>query len=155
MQFNITNTIVIVGALVLCTSAYILYSHRSNYKNSRGDVAMTFNQNIFKLAEQNSFFRKELITGEHSQIVLMSIPVGGEIGMERHKVDQTLVFVSGHGQAIINGEVSDVYAQHLAFVPANTDHNFKNVGSDDLKLFTVYAPPQHKPGTIEKTKKYD
>ena len=113
---------------------------------------MQFNENIFELAQQNTFFRKVLVTGEHSQVVLMSIPVGGEIGMERHEVDQTLVFVDGHGQAIINGEVSDVYAQHLAFVPAGAEHNFKNTANKELKLFTVYAPAQHKPGTVAKTK---
>lgn len=113
---------------------------------------MAFNKNIFELSQQNNFFRKELVTGEHSQIVLMSIPVGGDIGMERHKVDQILVFTQGHGQAIIDGEISDVYAHSLAFVPAGAEHNFKNVGTEELKLFTVYAPAQHKPGTVEKTK---
>jgi mannose-6-phosphate isomerase-like protein (cupin superfamily) len=113
---------------------------------------MVFNKNIFELAQQNRFFRKEIVTAQHSQVVLMSIPVGGEIGMERHKVDQILIFVAGHGQAIINGEVSDVYEHHLAFVPAGTDHNFKNTGTDELKLFTIYAPPQHKPGTVEENK---
>lgn len=113
---------------------------------------MDFNKNIFKMAQENTFFRKELVTGQHSQVVLMSIPVGGEIGMERHTVDQTLVFVDGDGQAILNGAVSDVHVHHLVFVPAGTDHNFKNVGTKELKLFTIYAPPQHKPGTVAKTK---
>ncbi|MCX5922738.1 MAG: cupin domain-containing protein [Candidatus Dependentiae bacterium] len=113
---------------------------------------MTFNKNIFELAQQNTFFRRELVTGKHSQVVLMSVPVDGEIGMERHKVDQTLVFIKGHGQSIINGESSDVYAGHLVFVPAGAEHNFKNVGSDELKLFTVYAPAQHEPGALEEKK---
>ena len=83
----------------------------------------------------------------------MSIPVGEEIGEETHDdVDQTLIFVQGHGQAIINGVVSEVFPNHLVFVPMGTRHNFKNIGSEDLKLFTVYAPAEHKPGTIEKTK---
>lgn len=113
---------------------------------------MTFNKNIFELALHNTNFRQVLVTGVHSQVVVMSIAVGGEIGMEVHKVDQTLVFVAGHGQAIINGQVSDVYAQHLVFVPAGIQHNFKNIGDDELKLFTIYAPAQHKPGAVEKTK---
>jgi mannose-6-phosphate isomerase-like protein (cupin superfamily) len=82
----------------------------------------------------------------------MSIPVGGEIGMERHQVDQTLIFVAGHGQTTINGETSDVPAHNLVFVPAGAEHNFKNIGTEELKLFTVYAPSQHKPGTTEKVK---
>lgn len=131
--------------LAICAGAYLLYI------KSQEHMTMTFNKNIFELALQNTFFRKELVTGKHSQVVIMSIPVGGEIGMERHKVDQTLVFVQGTGQAIINGEVSDVHAHHLVFVPAGTEHNFKNIGSDALKLFTVYAPAQHKPGTTQQT----
>lgn len=115
-------------------------------------MAALFNKNIFELAKQNTFFRKELVTAQHSQVVVMSIPVGGEIGMEVHKVDQTLIFVSGHGQAILNDEVSDVYANHLVLVPAGTKHNFKNIGAEELKLFTIYAPPQHKPGTVEESK---
>jgi mannose-6-phosphate isomerase-like protein (cupin superfamily) len=132
--------------------ASVLYSREKIRKPEAKGSGMIFNKDIFILAEQNTFFRKELVTGKHSQIVLMSIPVGGEIGMERHNVDQTLVFVQGHGQASINGHVSDVYTNHLVFVPAGAEHNFKNVGTQDLKLFTVYAPPAHKPGTVEKHK---
>jgi mannose-6-phosphate isomerase-like protein (cupin superfamily) len=112
----------------------------------------TFNENIFELAKNNTFFRKEIITGPHSQLVLMSIPTGQDIGKEVHKVDQTFVFVQGHGHAIINNMVCDVLPNHLVFVPAGTPHNFKNIGLEELKLFTIYAPAQHKPGTIEKEK---
>ena len=113
-----------------------------------------FNENIFELTLKNNFYRKVIATGPHSQIVLMSIPVGEEIGEEVHKVDQTLIFVQGHGQAIVNNNKSPVQAQSLVFVPAGTKHNFINTGSQDLKLFTLYAPPQHPAGTAEKTKKY-
>lgn len=151
MKFYMTPILVLISTLVVCTGGYMLYAKR-NTQTSKEGVSLIFNKNIFELARQNSFFRKELVTGKHSQVVLMSIPVGGEIGMERHKVDQTLVFVCGHGEAIINGAHSDVYAQHLVFVPAGAEHNFKNIGSEDLKLFTMYAPPEHKPGTLEETK---
>ncbi len=151
MKLYMNSALLLICMLVVCTGVYMLYA-RHNTHNSKEDVMTTFNKNIFKLAQQNTFFRKELVTGKHSQVVLMSIPVGGEIGMERHKVDQTLIFVAGHGQAIINGEISDVDAQSLVFVPAGSEHNFKNIGTEELKLFTVYAPSQHKPGTIEKIK---
>lgn len=111
-----------------------------------------FNKDIFTLSQQNTFFRKELVTGKHSQIVLMCIPVGGDIGMERHHVDQIFVVTQGHGQVIINGERSDVYPNYVTFVPAGSHHNFINKGRKELKLFTIYAPPQHKPGTVEKIK---
>lgn len=113
---------------------------------------MAFNENIFELAKKNTFYRKEIVTGKHSQIVLMSIPIGQDIGQEVHTVDQTLIFVQGHGQAIVNNTVSEVFPNHLVFVPAGTQHNFKNIGTNELKLFTIYAPAQHKPGTLEKIK---
>lgn len=113
---------------------------------------MAFNQNIIELCKKNSFFRKEVVTGPHSQVVLMSILPGQDIGEEVHKVDQTLIFVQGTGQAVLNGKSSDIGANSLVFVPAGTKHNFKNTGSQDLKLYTIYAPAQHKPGTVEKTK---
>jgi mannose-6-phosphate isomerase-like protein (cupin superfamily) len=110
------------------------------------------NDDIVALAKQNEAFRREVITGEHSQVVLMTIPPGGEIGEEVHKVDQTLVFVDGDGSAIVAGETSPVHAGSLAFVPAGTKHNFRNTGSIPLRLYTVYAPPQHAPGTVHQTK---
>ncbi len=113
---------------------------------------MQFQGDIFKLAKENSYFRQVLATSVHSQVVVMSIPPGGEIGEEVHTVDQTLVFVEGSGQAILNDVVSEVAVNHLVMVPAGTKHNFKNTGAGDWKLFTVYAPPEHRDGTIHKTK---
>lgn len=114
---------------------------------------MVFNKDIVALAQQNAYFRQEVVTGLHCQVVLMSLPPGGEIGEETHPdVDQVLVFVSGEGKAIVNGEQSPVAANSLCFVPARTTHNFINTGTSDLKLYTVYAPPEHAPGTVHRTK---
>lgn len=114
---------------------------------------MAFNKDIVALTQKNESFRQEVVTGTHCQVVLMSIPVGGEIGEEvHHDVDQVLVFVGGKGKAIINGEQSPVAANSLCFVPAGATHNFINTGTDDLKLYTVYAPPEHAPGTVHHTK---
>jgi len=114
---------------------------------------MPFNEDIVKRAKANSYFREVLATGPHSQVVVMSIPPGGDIGEEVHDdVDQTLVFVEGEGQAILDGEKSAVTADRLVHVPAGTRHNFVNTGAVDLRLYTIYAPPEHAPGTIHKTK---
>ena len=114
---------------------------------------MAFNEDIVKRAKANSYFREVLATGPHSQVVVMSIPPGGDIGEEVHDdVDQTLVFVQGEGQAILDGEKSAVSVDRLVHVPAGTRHNFVNTGQVDLRLYTIYAPPEHKPGTIHKTK---
>lgn len=114
---------------------------------------MAFNENILELVEANTWFRKVLATGPNTQVVVMSLPPGGEIGMETHPdVDQVLVFVSGEGAAILDGERSKVGPGSLVQVPAGTRHNFVNTGLKDLRLYTVYAPPEHKPGTIHRTK---
>jgi mannose-6-phosphate isomerase-like protein (cupin superfamily) len=113
--------------------------------------AMTFD--IVALTKTNEAFRREVVTGEHSQVVVMTIPPGGEIGEEVHDgVDQVLVFVEGDGEAIVAGESSPVGPDSLAFVPAGTRHNFRNTGSTALRLFTVYAPPEHAAGTVHETK---
>ena len=114
---------------------------------------MAFNEDIVKRAKANTYFREVLATGPHSQVVVMSIPPGGDIGEEVHDdVDQTLVFVQGRGEAILNGRESTVGPGRLVHVPAGTRHNFVNTGAIDLRLYTIYAPPEHKPGTIHKTK---
>lgn len=112
-----------------------------------------YTQDIKKVTKENTNFRKVLSTGEYSQLVAMSIPVGGDIGEEVHPTtDQILFFVEGDGEAILNGETKPVVEDSVVFVPAGTIHNFKNVGDKDLKLFTVYAPPEHADGTVHKTK---
>lgn len=114
---------------------------------------MSFHADIAGRARENTAFRQEIVTGAHSQVVLMSIPQGGEIGEEVHAdTDQTLVFVEGQGEAILDGVRSPITANSLYFVPAGTRHNFINTGQQPLKLFTVYAPPEHAPGTVHATK---
>ncbi len=114
---------------------------------------MTFHDDIVRLAQRNEDFRREVITGQHSQVVLMSLAPGEEIGEEIHEgVDQTLVFVAGEGRAILDGVTSPVTVNSLYFVPAGTRHNFVNTGSGPLQLYTIYAPPEHAPGTMFRTK---
>lgn len=114
---------------------------------------MGFNVDIVQLAHRNGYFREVLATGPHSQVVVMSISPNGEIGAEVHQdVDQVLVFVDGEGEAILDGEHSAVSAGRLVQVPAGTHHNIVNTGATDLRLYTIYAPPQHAPGTIHRTK---
>jgi mannose-6-phosphate isomerase-like protein (cupin superfamily) len=110
------------------------------------------NQDIFALAQANSCFRREILTNEHTQIVLMSVEPGDDIGAEVHSVDQILVFVSGTGDALLDAERSAVKAHTLVAVPAGTRHNFVNTGPTPLKLFTVYSPPEEAPGTLHRTK---
>ena len=104
-------------------------------------------------ARENEAFRREVVTGKHSQLVLMTIPAGGEIGEEVHDhVDQVLLFVEGRGEAIIEGRRSPVGPNVLVMVPAGTTHNFVNTGDQPLRLVTIYSPPEHAPGTVHMTK---
>jgi len=114
---------------------------------------MGFNVDIISAARGNANFREVLATGPHTQVVVMSIPPGGEIGAETHDhVDQVLTFVDGGGVASLGDEESAVSAGRLVLVPAGVRHNVVNTGTIDLRLYTIYAPPQHAPGTVHRTK---
>jgi len=108
---------------------------------------------IVAAAWSNEAFRREVITGEHQQVVVMTIPPGGEIGEEvHHDTDQALVFINGRVQAVLDGQASEVGPNDLVFVRAGTRHNFRNMGEGPLRLITIYAPPEHAPGTVHQTK---
>jgi mannose-6-phosphate isomerase-like protein (cupin superfamily) len=114
-------------------------------ENSRVDIVQA--------ARTNEFFRQEVITGVHEQVVLMAIPPGGDIGDEIHAdTDQVLVFVEGEAEARLGNVATRVGANDLVFVRAGTRHNFVNVGAGPLRLYTIYAPPHHPPGTVHRTK---
>ena len=108
---------------------------------------------IATVAEKSPDFRRVLWTGEHSQLVVMTIPVGGEIGAEVHEDnDQILTFVSGVGEATVSGQKHNVVAGDLVVVPAGLRHNFVNTGENPLVLYTVYGPAHHADGAVHKTK---
>ncbi len=114
---------------------------------------MSYKTNILKQTEENTNFRKVIFTGGKSQLVVMDIPVGGEIGEEKHDhVEQTLFFMSGNGKAFLNGEEGSVNSGDVVFVTPGTTHNFVNTGNEPLKVYTIYAPANHIDGRIHKTK---
>ena len=107
---------------------------------------------IATVAEESADFRRVLWTGEHTQLVIMTIPVDGEIGEEVHDVDQILTFVSGTGKAKVGGQEKNVAQGDLVVVPAGKKHNFLNTGQNPLILYTVYGPPEHADQAVHKTK---
>jgi mannose-6-phosphate isomerase-like protein (cupin superfamily) len=111
-----------------------------------------FNKDMTKLAGENDFFQKEVYLDKRVQVVLMSLEPGEEIGMETHRADQTTFFVSGTGQAVIDGATSSVSANHMIVIPQGAEHNIINKGSGPLKLFSVYAPPAEPHGIAARTK---
>ena len=115
--------------------------------------AKFYSDDVPRLARENDNFRRVLFTTDRSQLVLMSVAVGGDIGEEVHEdVDQVLVFVEGNGEAILDATHVPVEAGSVVVVPAGTRHNFVANGGTGLKLYTVYTPPEHAPGTVHKTK---
>jgi mannose-6-phosphate isomerase-like protein (cupin superfamily) len=125
---------------------------RGFVRSSKENGMPKFNEDIKKMAKENTDFRREILTNEHSQIVLMSIEPGDEIGEESHEVDQVLVFVKGKGEAVLDGERRPIRKSSLVAVPAGTLHNFINTGDKPLKLFTIYSPPEEAPGTVHRNK---
>lgn len=125
-----------------------------NYDNEFSNII-----NVKKVACLNNYFRKEIWTGEYSQITVMSIPAGGEIGLELHdNLDQILVIEYGIGSVYAGKTKNSVKFKGCAnnecaiVIPAGTYHNVINEQAFPLKLFSVYAPPKHPVGTIHKTK---
>ena len=105
------------------------------------------------MTQANTNFRKVVFTGLNSQLVLMSIPPGGEVGEETHKyTEQTLFFLSGTGEGELNGAQFPIVPGDVVVVVPGTDHNFWNTGKIPLQIYTTYAPPNHLPGLIEATK---
>jgi len=111
-----------------------------------------FNKDIIAQATKNKNFQQEVYYDEQCQIVLMSIEPGEEIGEETHEADQTTFFVSGEGQAVVDGSRTKVTENHLIVIPKGAKHNIINKGEEPLKLFTVYSPPAEEQGVSHKTK---
>jgi mannose-6-phosphate isomerase-like protein (cupin superfamily) len=110
-----------------------------------------FVQNIEALAVENIEFRRVLYTARNSQLVLMSIPPEGEIGEEVHELDQFLRVEEGTGETVLDGVTTPIHAGFAVLVPAGANHNIINTGSIPLKLYTLYAPPNHRDGVVHHT----
>lgn len=112
-----------------------------------------YSDNIEKLTLENEAFRKVLYTAEHSQLVLMSLNLGEEIGEEVHDVDQFFRIEAGEGEMVINDNRYPLSDGSAVVVPAGAKHNLINKGATKLKLYTIYSPAHHKDGTLHTTKK--
>jgi len=114
---------------------------------------MSYHANIIKDTQDNGNFRRVLFTGTNSQLVVMSIPPGSEVGAETHKyTEQTLFFLSGTGEGELDHKTFPIGPGDVVVVVPGTEHNFRNTGTTDLKIYTVYAPPNHIDGRVQATK---
>jgi mannose-6-phosphate isomerase-like protein (cupin superfamily) len=112
-----------------------------------------FVDDIGRLTQDNSDFRRVLYTGQHLQLVLMTLAPGEEIGAEVHTDrDQFFRVEAGEGEITIDGAAHRVAAEFAMVVPAGARHNVRSVGSEPLKLYTLYGPPEHRDGVVHRTK---
>lgn len=109
--------------------------------------------NIEKDTRENENFRTVLYTGKHSQLVLMSLKPGEEIGAEVHNLDQFIRCEQGDGKAVLDGVEHSISDGFCIVVPSGANHNIINTSTSvPMKLYTVYSPPNHKHGTVHATK---
>jgi mannose-6-phosphate isomerase-like protein (cupin superfamily) len=112
-----------------------------------------FVQDIEGLAVRNGDFRRVLYTAKFCQLVVMALKPGEEIGAEVHTLDQFFRVEEGSGEAILDGVRTVIRAGFAVVVPAGTNHNIVNTGGAPLKLYTLYAPPNHRDGVVHHTRK--
>jgi mannose-6-phosphate isomerase-like protein (cupin superfamily) len=111
-----------------------------------------FVQNIEDISNRNKEFRKVLYTAENIQLVVMSLNPKEEIGLELHELDQFFRVEEGTGEALLEGVRTSISAGFAVLVPAGTKHNIINTGNVPLKLYTLYAPPNHRDGIVHHTR---
>ena len=111
-----------------------------------------FVQDIEGLATHNEEFRKVLYTAKNCQLVLMALKPREEIGAEVHTLDQFFRVEQGRGQAILDGVATAISSGFAVLVPAGARHNIVNTGTEPLKLYTLYAPPNHRDGVVHHTR---
>ena len=111
-----------------------------------------FVQDIEEITFKNEDFRRVLYTAKHCQLVVMALKPGEEIGAEVHTLDQFFRVETGTGELVINGVRTAIQAGWAVIAPAGANHNIINTGSVPLKLYTLYAPPNHRDGVIHLTR---
>lgn len=147
----VTGLTLIVALLIVAFEEKILVS--SSVVKDESRIHMSYHTNIVKETQENGNFRRVLFTGLKSQLVIMSIPPGGQVGKETHKyTEQTLFFLSGTGEGELDGKTFPIGPGDVVVVVPGTEHNFWNTGTQDLKIYTVYAPPNHIDGRVQRTK---
>lgn len=111
-----------------------------------------FIKNIESLAIKNNEFRQVLYTAKNCQLVLMALKPKEDIGAEVHKLDQFFRVEEGSGEAVLDGITTAISTGFAVLVPAGTRHNIINTGNVPMKLYTLYAPPNHRDGIIHHTR---
>ncbi len=111
-----------------------------------------FVENIESITVKNEEFRRVLYTARNLQLVVMALNPKEEIGAEVHTLDQFFRVEEGSGEAILDGVKRNIHAGFALIVPAGANHNIINTGNTPLKLYTIYAPPNHRDGVVHHTR---
>lgn len=109
-------------------------------------------QDIEAIALANDDFRRVLYTARNCQVVVMALQPDEDIGAEVHELDQFFRVQAGSGEAVLDGVRTAIHAGSVVVVPAGARHNLVNTGQQPLKLFTIYAPPNHRDGVVHRTR---
>jgi mannose-6-phosphate isomerase-like protein (cupin superfamily) len=153
--FGCVMVVMFLGIVLLVVQSFGGNGHetgKSLNKNRRGVVMKGFVQDIEGLAIKNDKFRQVLYTARNCQLVVMALKPKEEIGAEVHKLDQFFRVEEGSGEAVLDGVHTAIKAGFAVLVPAGTNHNIINTGSVPLKLYTLYAPPNHRDGVVHETR---
>lgn len=148
----------ITGLLAVGLAAYLFFTQQRDYDSKTDFGRKPYVEDIKKLTVENENFRTAIWTGRQLQVTVMSIPVGGEVGLEVHKnIDQFLRIEDGDGLVQMGPREDDLsfeqqaYTDSAIMVPAGMFHNIINTGSKPLKIYSIYAPSEHPYGTVHKT----
>ncbi len=109
-------------------------------------------QDIESVANGNDDFRRVLHTARNCQLVVMALKPQEDIGAEVHKLDQFFRVEQGHGEAVLDGVKTAIKAGYAVVVPAGARHHIINTGTEPLKLYTIYSPPNHRDGVVHHTR---
>ncbi|CAN5924898.1 hypothetical protein BH11MYX4_BH11MYX4_51190 [soil metagenome] len=153
MKLSLVAALPLLATVVGCANGAPPPNAPSTLSAATVDVR-PFQTNILAGAAKNEAYRRVLFTGARSQLVVMSIPPGGEIGLETHAHVEQLIFIaSGQGKAVVNGVETPLTVGDVVVATPRSRHNVVNTGSMPLQIYTVYAPANHIDGRVQPTKK--
>lgn len=139
---------IIIGLPILFILVYGAYW----YWHKKQPLKEYYSAPITQLARDNNNYRQVVYRTDKTELTLMAVPVAEQIPTETHAVDQLFIIVDGKAEAHLKGDTVTVTSGSVLIVPAGTEHTVKNVGTEPLKLYTIYAPPEHPVGTLHKTR---
>ena len=144
---------VLLPLMVMASGCGATAPQPSSAFEAKVEAPRSFRANVLQAASRNDAYRQVLFTGARSQLALMTIPPGGDIGLESHAHVEQLIFIaSGRGKAIVNGAETPVAAGDVVVATPNSRHDIVNTGTEPLRIYTVYTPPNHLDGRLHPAK---